>query len=303
MPKASTRFRNRKINFKTRIGIRIGTLEAPSDHEDDDGFHIDEDNARQAASHATGSGGGDGSGRVETGVDKDEEREHHLQAVINASAAALSRHGIGLASTSGTSTKAGKARAPEPHIPIPDATGLVDPDAYETLYQREWPYALPFTYIRFSDTVEDALNDVAYVMDEDDEAWLEGFNAGNSSTSSAIVNGDASGHVNGAANGASEGRTSRRGSPRKGKEKEKARDDIKPSSMGKLEEDDFELLMDTFEKVTDETVPGLHLVRRKPFSRAGAVLISVIDRTLLEYLPSRISSRPGPRPTRTLGSS
>lgn len=265
MPKASTRFRNRKINFKTRIGIRIGALEAPSDHEDEDGFHFEDD---RGVGSSTGIDDKDRH-HVETGVDKDEEGEHHLQVVINASAAALSRHG-GAEPRSALAQAQGKAL--EPSIPIPDAAGIVEPEVYDALYKRDHPFALPSTYIRFSDTVEEANGNVAYCMDEEDEAWLENFNAGPPSTStsangaetsSSSLNGAAS--VNGQANDAGRGR---RGSPRKGKEREKASSPAKeepPLGPGKLDEDDFEVLMDLFEKVTDETVPGLHLVCHSGF--------------------------------------
>lgn len=116
-----------------------------------------------------------------------------------------------------------------PHIPTPDATGLVK--EYESLYAQKC-YQDPSTYIRFSDTVEDATG-VGYDMDEDDEDWLASFNKDNSQQSLA----------------------SARSSPsKKDKGKEPA------ATSGPLSESDFELIMDHFETVTEERLPTLHAV-------------------------------------------
>jgi len=117
-PKASqSRFRNRKINFKTRIPIRTGVLDVG---EEDDY-----------------SQGGDGSVladtdekekdrlRVETGVDKEEESEVHLQKVINASAASYTARG--------SPSRGGAKEAAAAFIPTPDATGHVSD--WEKLYK------------------------------------------------------------------------------------------------------------------------------------------------------------------------
>ena len=314
MPKASTRFRNRKINFKTRIGIRIGALEAPSDHEDEDGFHFEDDRGVGSSSGLGGAAQGGDKDRhhVETGVDKAEEQEHHLQVVINASAAALSRHG-GAEPRSLVAQAQGKAA--EPNIPIPDATGVVEQEVYDALYKRDFPFALPSTYIRFSDTVEEATGGVTYCLDEEDESWLENFNAGPPSTSTS-ANGAAEGSsssLNGNSQPANETGRGRRGSPRKGKEKEKSssprKEEVNGSAAtgpGKLEEDDFELLMDTFEKVTDETVPGLHLVRSPQTACLCLHLwlmceVSGMHRTRLACLRFRISKASYPTPPSTCG--
>ncbi|KAG0143107.1 hypothetical protein CROQUDRAFT_135162 [Cronartium quercuum f. sp. fusiforme G11] len=256
MPKASTRFRNRKINFKTRIAIRTGTLDVPSDHEDEE-FGFEEDRRPSAAGTA-----GERIGQLETGVDKEEESEHHLQRVISASTAAILRSAVNEHLPASPASLADAAQAATdnaptsslqpvvPHIPIPDATGMVDPAAYEALYAHSKIF-LPSSYIRFSDTVEDTLGGVIYTMDEEDEAWLTEFNSESSvrsrsrdlSKSSSVPPG--------------EDLKGKRANGRKGKEKERAEPEME--GLGRLDPDDFEMLMDHFEKTTEETVPGLHL--------------------------------------------
>lgn len=254
MPKASTRFRNRKINFKTRIAIRTGCLDVPSDHEDEE-FGFEEDRRP-----SVGGTAGERIAQLETGVDKEEESEHHLQKVISASTAALLRSAVNdqLPSSSATLKEVAQAAldsssAPGhlsavPHIPIPDATGLVDPAAYEALYAHSKIF-LPSSYIRFSDTVEDTLGGVIYTMDEEDEIWLKEFNSDpalrNRSQDFALALPE-------------EATKGKRSNARKGKEKE--RPEAEFDGPARLSEDDFETIMDHFEKTTEETVPGLHLV-------------------------------------------
>ncbi|WAQ87927.1 hypothetical protein PtA15_9A51 [Puccinia triticina] len=270
MPKVSARFRNRKINFRTRITIHTGHLDTPSDLEEDD--YTFEDDRRQSI----GSPAKDRSHIVETGVDKEEESELHLQKVINASTAALLRSAVNprkpvspgviaeLAHTAANSTLAAQSSttttttttttnnnnntsAPNdsnvPHIPIPDAAGLVDPATYEALYAHSKIF-LPSSYIRFSDTVEDTLGGVLYTMDEEDEAWLNRFNSENAPGIEHTSTPDDS-------------TKNRKTNSRKGKEKERA--GVENDGPGRLAEDDFEAIMDHFEKTTEETVPGLHL--------------------------------------------
>ncbi|KAH9457122.1 hypothetical protein MJO29_011115 [Puccinia striiformis f. sp. tritici] len=259
MPKVSARFRNRKINFRTRITIHTGTLDTPSDHDEDD--YAFEDDRRQSIGGATT----DRSHIVETGVDKEEESELHLQKVINASTAALMRSAVNprtpaspgvtaeLADTAALSTLATQSSTTTtgltanesnvPHIPIPDAAGLVDPATYEALYAHSKIF-LPSSYIRFSDTVEDTLGGVLYTMDEEDEEWLNRFNSEHAPPSEQNQNG-------------STPDKNRRANSRKGKEKERTGNEI--DGPGRLAEDDFEAIMDYFEKTTEETVPGLHL--------------------------------------------
>lgn len=151
------------------------------------------------------------------------------------------------AATSGPVASSSKA-ALLPHIPTPDATGLVED--YDQLYSSDC-YVDPKTYIRFSDTVEDATG-VAYCMDEDDEDWLNQFNT----DPKHKVNGDAS-H-----------RHSKTSPGRKDKGKDAA-------ATGPLSEADFELIMDHFEKVTEEKLPTLHAVRHLAKSLAACSQLTV----------------------------
>ncbi|CAH7668211.1 enhancer of polycomb-like-domain-containing protein [Phakopsora pachyrhizi] len=268
MPKVSARFRNRKINFRTRISIHKGPIELSDEGEDED-FGYD-DSGRQSAIASPRNAS---QNLVETGVDKEEESELHLQKVINASTAALLRSAVNrqyptdpnivseLSNTAANSSEAAiqpSGNQPSqnvPHIPIPDATGLVDPSAYEALYGKSKLF-LPSSYIRFSDTVEDTLRAVIYTMDEEDQLWLGSFN----STQTQAI-----GPINPASNPAAyeESAKARRANARKGKEKERVAPDNE--GPGRLSEDDFEALMDHFEKTTEETVPGLHLdINRLP---------------------------------------
>ncbi|SMR57022.1 unnamed protein product [Zymoseptoria tritici ST99CH_1E4] len=95
--------------------------------------------------------------QFDTGVEKGEEVEVHLQAVINAANA----------SVSGLKTK-------QSFIPTPDATKARDVK-YDELYPKG--FASPYSYIRFSSTVEDSIG-TAYCMNEEDEAFLSQLNDG-----------------------------------------------------------------------------------------------------------------------------
>lgn len=79
--------------------------------------------------------------------------------------------GGGTSRTASASSK-GKAKVV---IPTPSATGKVDPKRYEELYPiGVWEDT--YSYIRFSDTVEDSIEvgkSWGYTMDEGDEEWLE----------------------------------------------------------------------------------------------------------------------------------
>lgn len=259
MPKVSARFRNRKINFRTRIAIHTGTLDTPSDNEADE-FGPENDQRQSNGAPA------DRRNTVETGVDKEEESELHLQQVINASTAALLRSAVNehkpaspgvigeLVDTAANSSSAVATQLNDstqssivPHIPIPDAAGLADPAAYQALYAHSKIF-LPSSYIRFSDTVEDTLGGVLYTMDEEDESWLNWFNTENSSSFDPVGKTSSALDENG---------KNRRSNSRKGKEKERTSTELE--GLGRLGEDDFEAIMDHFEKTTEETVPGLHL--------------------------------------------
>lgn len=314
MPKASTRFRTRKINFKSQIQIYVGSLDNP--FEDDYGTFASAAHSPGGAgaggihgfpgtpSASGGFGGGIGGGagaengdetiRVETGVDKEEEGELHLQAVISASAAALQRSTRGGPGANGTANGSGKGAAAVAHIPTPDATGLAKD--YEALYRRN-AYVDPQSYIRFSDTVEETMG-VAYTMDEDDEDFLidhnvraarankmaQGSPASTTGTAPSSRPASPSSAVNGRLPSmaaaslqhddqlptADTSLISLQGHyprihhinglklPRPPRNKDKSKD-AAAASNPLISEDDFELIMDLFERITDRKTPTLHL--------------------------------------------
>lgn len=204
MPKPSSRFRTRKINFKTAIPVYVGSFELPFDDEltispAAYGPSPGPSGSASALGGASPAHGTPNSGlptsengeaiRVETGVDKEEEREHHLQAVISASAAALQRNSLGRSFTGAAGASgAGPSKPVVAHIPTPDATGVVTD--YELLYPHN-AYVDPHGYNRFSATVEETMG-IAYTMDEEDEDWLEDYNlaAKESGQNVHISNGD-----------------------------------------------------------------------------------------------------------------
>ncbi|KZT72208.1 hypothetical protein DAEQUDRAFT_705986 [Daedalea quercina L-15889] len=170
------------------------------------------------------------------GVDAEDANEHHLQAVLSAAA---TRHQSTARSTRGSEKE---KQAPAAYIPTPDSTGLVD--NYEELYPPgRWKD--PTTYLKFSDTVEESTsfalaNGFIYYMDERDKEWFDRNNAeaGGEGTS-----------VQGAMSGSST--RSGRASKAKGKDP----DVPQPAAMS---EDEFELVMAIFEKVTHEKTEFLH---------------------------------------------
>lgn len=120
-----------------------------------------------------------------------------------------------------------KESAPAAYIPTPDSTGLVD--NYEELYPpNQWRD--PVTYVKSSDSVEEATsfalaNGFIYYMDERDKEWLD-------------------------KNNEDRGEGSSKRPSRKGKE---------PESVT-ISEDEFELVMAMFEKITHEKAEFLHHV-------------------------------------------
>lgn len=226
--KSSTRFRNRKINFKTRISIRSG-IEAEdffSDEEEDYNPSTTSGGNNKKGAH----GGGGGGGGVDTGVDKEEEGEVHLQEILKAGYA-------GLGSSNSSSLLGGRTSftlrpggtgftaipitnsnlvKPKAFIPTPDSTGTIDVKRFEALYPKA-SFVDPITYIKFSDTVEESMvGNVGYTMDEDDDEFLTALNA------------------------------RLRGEKSEGE------------GVG---EDVFEEIMDLFERVTEEKAPMAHVVR------------------------------------------
>lgn len=140
-----------------------------------------------------------------------------------------------------------KASIPPPSafIPTPDSTGIVD--NYEEWYpSNKWKD--PASYACTSTTVEEAINNglsggFTYYIDERDQAWLEKNNEeargeGTSVQGSVSVSGT---------------RASARSAKAKGKEPE-------PCQPATITEDEFELVMGLFEKVTHERTEYLHHV-------------------------------------------
>ncbi|GLB42746.1 putative enhancer of polycomb-like protein [Lyophyllum shimeji] len=174
------------------------------------------------------------------GVDAEDANEHHLQAVLSATAHAPpppSRP------TRGAAAAADKAKErPAAYIPTPDSTGIVE--NYEELYPAN-RWRDPATYLASSSTVEAssaaALADgFTYYMDERDKEWLDKNNeeARGEGTS-------AQGSISTAT------RTSARSAKGKGKEPETVQPLV-------ITEDEFELVMGLFEKVTHEKTEYLH---------------------------------------------
>ncbi|GAA5896207.1 hypothetical protein JCM6882_008518 [Rhodosporidiobolus microsporus] len=231
MAKGSGRFRNRKLGFKTRINVEIGVVieEDPLDE------HLDVEDEK-------------GRKGPETGVDKDEEGEVHLQAVIASTAAYVASSSSSAALDPKGKKKASSSQA---HAYIPTRSCVEIPDEeYRALYKSG--YVDPFTYIRFSDTIEDVTKGaVAYTMDEDDEDWLEDFNAQFAAPGAKKDD---------ATPAAEDDAPSGRGARAKGKASASADDDSASSSLpGPLSEDGFELVMEVFELVTDAKAPMAHV--------------------------------------------
>ena len=240
MAKGSGRFRNRKLGFKTRINVEVGVV--IEDDPLDADLDIEDDKAHKG---------------VETGVDKDEEGEVHLQQVI-ASAAAY---------VGGTPSRADKGKKREAAF-IPTRSSQTIPEAeYRALYSTG--YVDPISYIRFSDTVEDTQKGaIGYTMDEDDEDWLEDFNAQflpgakpRPATSSAAD--DVPETPGGSGRG---GRKNNKhvASPSAAvagpsSASSSAALDALPSPTAPLSEDDFEQLMELFEQTTERKAPMAHV--------------------------------------------
>ena len=144
-----------------------------------------------------------------------------------------------------TDSKANGASQPV-FIPTPDSTGVVN--NYEEWYpSNKWKD--PATYVCTSTTVEEAnVNGLsggfAYYMDERDQSWLEKNNE-ESRGEGTSVQGAVS--VSGT-------RASARSAKAKGKEPE-------PCQPVSITEDEFELVMGLYEKVTHESTEYLHHVR------------------------------------------
>ncbi|KAG8879237.1 Enhancer of polycomb-like protein 1 [Tulasnella sp. 331] len=220
--KATPRIRN-KITHKTRLRIIHGDVEA------DRMFGDDEHDGKSLA----------------TGVDAEDANEYHLLAALKASQP-VSTSTFCQPSTSNNKKTSLVPPAPPPpvaYIPTPDATGKVD--NYGQFY-LELPSQPSTLLAKASETVEEAqateclAAGYAYVMDERDADWLERNNK--------LANGEGPSNAGGSP---SSGRGSRSA-------KAKGKDPETPLTVV-IAEDDFELVMGLFEKLTDDKSPYLHL--------------------------------------------
>jgi len=175
-----------------------------------------------------------------------------LQAVL--SAASQQHLGNNKKTTRGSTAEKANAPVPAAYIPTPDSTGIVD--GFEDLYPPgKWTD--PATYIRSSETVDDAIDSgltgtFTYFMDERDQEWLDKNNeeARGEGTS-------AQGAVSIAGTSTRSG-SSLRSAKAKGKEPEVVQPIV-------ISENEFELAMGLFEKVTHEKTEFLHHVSDQYF--------------------------------------
>jgi enhancer of polycomb-like protein len=158
--------------------------------------------------------------------------------------AASQRHS--LRSSRGAGDKPPKQQ--DAYIPIPDSAGLVED--YESLYPpNRWRD--PISFVKTSETIEETTQDAlahgfSYFMDERDKEWLDKNNEeargeGTSAQGAVSTSGTAT-------------RTSQRSAKAKGKEPDVTQPIV-------ISEDEFELVMGLFEKVTHEKTEFLHHVR------------------------------------------
>jgi len=159
------------------------------------------------------------------------------------------------------------------YIPIPDNAGLVDD--YESLYPPD-RWRDTFSYVKTSETIEETTqgalaNGFTYFMDERDKEWLDKNNEeargeGTSAQGAVSASGTAT-------------RTSQRSAKAKGKEPDVAQPVV-------ISEDDFELVMGLFEKVTHEKTEFLHHVRYFPSLPIELAKLMSGRRVLSRALPS-----------------
>ncbi|KAF5343153.1 hypothetical protein D9757_014204 [Collybiopsis confluens] len=166
--------------------------------------------------------------QIVAGVDLEDAKEHHLQAVLSEAAGVTGRK---------------SQERPAAFIPIPEHTGLAD--NFSTLYPSD-RWNDPVSYVQSSAVVEEyitaALADgCTYYMDERDKEWLDRNNEearGEGTSAQGAVS-------------PSTGRTTTRSAKAKGKEPE----DVQALFMT---EDEYELVMGLFEKITQEKTEFLH---------------------------------------------
>ncbi|KAG7090577.1 hypothetical protein E1B28_009684 [Marasmius oreades] len=217
----STNIRNRyRINNKSRLKVIRGNI-------DTDPVVVDEDEEKNRLLQSV------------AGVDQDDANEHHLQAVL--SAAALQNGSTRGSGKEKETDKDKEESAPAVFIPVPDSTGLAD--NHEQFYPPN-KYKDPSGYFQSTYTVEDLFdaslaNGFSYVMDERDMEWLTKNNE------------EARGEGTSAQGAVSGTRVSSRSAKSKGKEP----DSVQPVV---ITEDEFELVMGLYEKVTHEETEFLH---------------------------------------------
>jgi enhancer of polycomb-like protein len=132
-------------------------------------------------------------------------------------------------------------------IPILDNTGLVED--YKSLYPTD-QWHEPFSYVKTSETIEETTQDsllhgFTYLMDGHDNKWLDKNNK------------EAHGKGTSAQGTVSTSGTTTRTSQLSAKMKGKEPDVVQPIVIS---EDEFELVMGLFEKVTHEKTEFLHPV-------------------------------------------
>ncbi|KAG6901511.1 hypothetical protein C0995_010980 [Termitomyces sp. Mi166 len=213
-----------RITQKTRLRIVQG-----DDHEADVLLIPDEDEEKNRLTNLV------------AGVDAEDANEHHLQAVLSAHS-----HQTPVPSRptrGGTGGDKARNAPPAAYIPTPDSTGVVE--NYNDFYPPD-RWKDPASYLASSTTVEEACSGAlaeafTYYMDERDKEWIDKNNeeARGEGTS-------AQGSVS-----FSTTRTSGRSAKGKGKEPEASQALI-------ITEDEFELVMGLYEKVTHEKTEYLH---------------------------------------------
>ncbi|KAI0315040.1 enhancer of polycomb-like-domain-containing protein [Amylostereum chailletii] len=217
---STLRNRNRVTN-KTRLKVVKGDIEG-----DPLSFDDGEEKARVVST---------------AGVDAEDANEHHLQAVLSA---ASQRHQRPSSRTVREADKENNKQQ-DAYIPIPDNTGVVED--YERLYPSNRRRD-PVSYIKLSETIEEAVVDAlaggfTYYMDERDKEWLDKNNE--------AARGEGTSAQGAVSSSSTTTRTSQRSAKAKGKEPE-------TSQPVAISEDEFELVMGIFEKVTQERTPFLH---------------------------------------------
>ncbi|KAJ3473978.1 hypothetical protein NLI96_g12716 [Meripilus lineatus] len=186
------------------------------------------------------------------GVDAEDANVSCLTVFFDAAGDDVEGPGVALSDWLEPSSRATpKNNTPAAYIPTPDSTGVVD---NYTDYYPSGKWKDTVTYLKSSDTVEEATsfalaNGFIYFMDERDKEWLDKNNE------------EARGEGT-SAQGSVSGTSTRSGRSAKAKGK-----DPEVSQPVAMSEDEFELVMAIFEKVTHEKTEFLHhgLEQGSPF--------------------------------------